>query len=245
MPSSTLLSPIMAAFPIVHDLAALFLDFDGTLVDIAPRPEAVTVPPDLPALLARLAGRLGGAVAIVSGRPLAQLEALLHVALPMAGDHGATLRLMPGAPLGPRNLPVPPADWLICAEALAASFPGTWVERKAYGFVLHYRLAPQAAEIARAGLERMAADQDDFVVMPARMAWEVKPRAVSKGTAVTELMAQPAFAGRRPVFIGDDVTDEAGFEAARAAGGLGLRLQDAFGTPAALRAWLAQVSSTP
>jgi len=245
VPSSTPLPPIMAAIPIVPDLAALFLDFDGTLVDIAPRPEAVTVPSDLPALLARLAGRLGGAVAIVSGRPLVQLEALLHVALPMAGDHGATLRLMPGAPLGRRNLPVPPADWLICAEALAAGFPGAWVERKAHGFVLHYRLAPQAAEIARAGLESMTAAQDDFVVMPARMAWEVKPRAVSKGTAVAELLAQPVFAGRRPLFIGDDVTDEAGFEAARAAGGLGLRLQDAFGTPSALRAWLAQVSSTP
>jgi len=235
----------MPAIPIAPDLAALFLDFDGTLVDIAPCPEAVTVPPDLPALLARLAGRLGGAVAIVSGRPLTQLEALLPVALPMAGDHGATLRLGPGAPVKGRDLPVPPPDWLSRAKALAAGFPGALVERKAHGFVLHYRLAPEAADIARAVLERMAAAQDDFVVMPARMAWEVKPRAISKGTAVAELMAQPVFVGRRPIFIGDDVTDEAGFEVARAAGGLGLRLQDAFGTPAALRSWLARLGSSP
>jgi trehalose 6-phosphate phosphatase len=233
----------MAVPPIAPDLAALFLDFDGTLVEIASRPDAVTVPHGLPLLLERLADRLGGAVAVISGRPLAQLEALLPIALPMAGDHGATLRLVPGAPARRRDLPLPPADWPSRAEALATGFPGVLVERKSHGFVLHYRLVPEAAAITGAALERMVGTQDDFVVMPARMAWEVKPRAVSKGTAVVELMAQPAFAGRRPVFIGDDVTDEAGFEAARAAGGLGLRLQDAFGTPAALRAWLARLGS--
>ena len=233
----------MAAIQIAPDQAALFLDFDGTLVDIAARPEAVTVPPGLPSLLARVSDRLGGAVGIVSGRPLEQVAALLPVALPMVGDHGATLRLSPSAPVRRRDLPVPPADWLDRAEALVAGFPGAAVERKAHGLVVHFRLAPEAAAIARTVLEHMIGIQDDFVVMPARMAWEVKPRAVSKGGAVVDLMAQPAFAGRRPVFIGDDVTDEAGFAAARAAGGLGLRLQDAFGTPAALRAWLEQLAS--
>ena len=234
---------VMAAPPIAPETAALFLDFDGTLVEIAARPDAVRVPPGLPGLLTRLAARLGGALAIVSGRTLAELEVLLPVALPMAGDHGATLRLVPSATACRRDLPVPPADWFCRAEALAAGFPGALVERKAYGFVVHYRLAPEAEGIARAVLERMVGTQDDFMVMAARMAWEVKPRAVSKGTAVLELMAQPVFAGRRPVFIGDDVTDEAGFEAARAAGGLGLRLQDAFGTPAQLRAWLWRLAS--
>ena len=233
----------MAAIQIAPDQAALFLDFDGTLVDIAPRPEAVMVPPGLPSLLARLSDRLSGAVGIVSGRPLEQIEALLPVALPMVGDHGATLRLSPSAPARRRDLPVPPADWPDRAEALVAGFPGAAVERKAHGFVVHYRLAPEAAAIARTVLEHMIGIRDDFVVMPARMAWEVKPRAVSKGSAVVDLMAQPAFASRRPVFIGDDVTDEAGFAAARAAGGLGLRLQDAFGTPAALRAWLERLAS--
>ena len=233
----------MAAIPIAPVMAALFLDFDGTLVEIAPRPEAVAVPPGLPALLDRLGRRFGGAVAIVSGRPLAQLEALLPVALPMAGDHGASLRLAPDAPPHLLDLPAPPPDWLLQAEALAAGFAGALLERKAHGFVLHYRLAPEAAGIARAALERMVATRDDFVVMPARMAWEVKPRAVSKATAVTRLMAQPGFAGRRPVFIGDDVTDEAGMDAAREAGGMGLRLQDAFGTPAGLRDWLARLDA--
>lgn len=233
----------MAADPIAPDQAALFLDFDGTLVEIAPRPDAVVVPPDLPALLSRLASRLGGAVAVVSGRPLAELEALLPVPLPMAGDHGATLRPAPGAPVERLPLPAPPEDWRDRAEALAAGFPGALVEGKAHGFVLHYRLAPEAGAIARAALEAMVGADGDFVVMPARMAWEVKPRAVSKATAVAGLMARPPFAGRQPVFIGDDVTDEAGMAAARAAGGLGLRLQDAFGTPAALRTWLARLEA--
>jgi trehalose 6-phosphate phosphatase len=228
----------MAAIHITPESAALFLDFDGTLVDIAPRPQAVMVPSDLPLLLTSLASRLGGALCIVSGRPLAQLEACLPVALSMAGEHGATLRLANAAQTRQRHLPTPPATWLCRAEALASGFPGALLERKAHGFVLHYRLAPEAATVARDMLERMVATCDDFVVMPARMAWELKPSAVSKGGVVVELMAEPPFVGRRPIFIGDDVTDEAGFDAARAAGGLGLRVQDAFGTPAALRDWL-------
>lgn len=231
----------MAADPLAPDQAALFLDFDGTLVDIAPRPEAVVVPPDLPGLLERLAARLGGALAIVSGRPLAELETLLPVPLPMAGDHGASLRPAPGAPVERLPLPAPPDDWHRAAEALAAAFPGALVERKAHGFVLHYRLAPEAGAVARSALEAMVGADGDFLVMPARMAWEVKPRAVSKATAVEGLMARSPFAGRQPVFIGDDVTDEAGMAAARAAGGIGLRLQDAFGTPAALRDWLGRL----
>lgn len=231
----------MAADPLAPDQAALFLDFDGTLVDIAPRPDAVVVPPDLPGLLRRLAGRLGGALAIVSGRPLAELEALLPVPLAMAGDHGATLRPAPGAPVERLPLPAPPDDWHREAEALAAAFPGALVERKVHGFVLHYRLAPEAGSVARTTLEAMVGADGDFLVMPARTAWEVKPRAVSKATAVAGLMARPPFAGRQPVFIGDDVTDEAGMAAARAAGGIGLRLQDAFGTPAALRDWLGRL----
>lgn len=233
----------MAADPLAPDQAALFLDFDGTLVEIAPRPEAVVVPPGLPPLLERLADRLGGALAIVSGRPLRELETLLPVQLPMAGDHGATLRPAPGAPVEHLPLPAPPEEWRTRAETLAAGFPGALVERKAHGFVLHYRLAPEAGAIARSALEAMVGTDGDFVVMPARMAWEVKPRAVSKGTVVAGLMARPPFAGRQPVFIGDDVTDEAGMTAARAAGGIGLRLQDAFGTPAALRAWLARLEA--
>ncbi len=232
----------MQASPIAPDRAALFLDFDGTLVEIASRPENVVVPPELPGLLERLAAGLEGALAIVSGRPLAQLEALLPTRLPMAGDHGAMLRLSPDAPVEALPLPSPPPDWLGAVEALAARYPGALVEPKAHGFVLHYRLAPEAGPPTRELLDDLIRDNGDFVMMPARMAWEVKPTSVSKATAVAGFMARPPFAGRTPVFIGDDVTDEAGMAAARAAGGMGLKLQDAFGTPAAFRAWLARLA---
>lgn len=228
---------------VTPDRAALFLDFDGTLVEIAPRPDAVVVPPGLPGLLERLAGRLGGALAVVSGRPVEEIEALLPVPIAVAGDHGASLRPAPGAPVERLALPTPPSSWRERAEELAAAHPGAMVERKAHGFVLHYRLAPEANDPARALLDDLIADNGDFVLMPARMAWEVKPTAVSKATAVAGLMARPPFAGRIPVFIGDDVTDEAGMAAARAAGGLGLKLQDVFGAPAALRDWLARLEA--
>jgi trehalose 6-phosphate phosphatase len=223
---------------VAPERAALFLDFDGTLVEIAPRPEAVVVPPDLPRLLDRLSSRFGGALAIVSGRPIEEIAAMLPVPLAIAGDHGATLRRTGTDPVERLPLPTAPAAWREQAEALAARHPGAMVEPKAHGFVLHYRLAPDAGGPGRALLDGLVAKDADFVVMPARMAWEVKPAAISKATAVTELMARAPFAGRMPVFIGDDVTDEAGMAAARAAGGLGLRLQDVFGAPAGLRDWL-------
>lgn len=233
----------MAAPPIAPETAALFLDFDGTLVEIAPRPDAVVVPPGLPGLLTRLAARLGGALAIVSGRPLPEIEALLPAPLPMAGDHGATLRRAPAA--APEHLPLPrhPPQWRRAAEDFAAAYPGALVEPKAHGFVLHYRQAPQAEAPARVMLQALLGPDIAFELLPARMAFEVKPRAVSKAGAVTGLMARPPFAGRVPIYVGDDVTDEAGMAAARAAGGIGLRLQDSFGTPAALRAWLARLEA--
>ncbi|WP_237215925.1 trehalose-phosphatase [Falsiroseomonas oryziterrae] len=233
----------MDASAIATGEAALFLDFDGTLVEIAPRPDAVEIPPGLPRLLMRLADRLGGALAVVSGRTIPELEAFLPIPLALAGEHGAAIRHIPGTVPERIALASPPPEWRERAQALALRFPGTLVEPKAHGFAVHYRLAPEAAAPIRALLETLIAGNARFELLPARMAWEVKPAAVSKGTAVATLLARAPFAGRRPVFVGDDVTDEAGMTAARAAGGLGLRLQDAFGTPAALRDWLARLAA--
>ena len=222
---------------------ALLLDFDGTLVEIAPTPASVVVPPDLPPLLARIAARLGGAVAIVSGRPVADLERFLPVPLPLAAEHGAVLRPDPTRPAESPALATTPPAWRERAAAWAAAHPGALVEDKTHGFVVHYRQAPAAGEAARALLERLVAqDPERFALLPAHMAFELRPRGASKATAVRALMARPPFAGRTPVFIGDDVTDEAGMAAAREFGGEGWRLQDAFGTPASLRAWLATLA---
>ena len=123
--------------------AALFLDMDGTLLDIAPTPDAVVVPPDLIASLCLLRDRLDGALAIVTGRPIAEVDALLKSApYAIAGEHGSTLRNAPGAEETHLALPIPPSEWLSAAEAIAARHPGTMVERKSRGFVLHYRAAP-------------------------------------------------------------------------------------------------------
>ena len=228
--------------------AALFLDFDGTLVEIAPRPDAVQVQPGLPRLLQRIATGLNGALAIVSGRPLRDLDHFLPVPIAKVGDHGATLRPVPGQPPESPDLPRAPAAWRERAAALVERFPGTLIEDKEHGFVVHYRLAPAAGPVAKTLLDELLAGAPDggaFALLEARMAWEVRPRGASKGTAVRALMERAPFAGRRPVFIGDDVTDEEGMAAARGFGGLGLRLQDAFGEPEALRGWLARCAPVP
>ncbi|WP_235907531.1 trehalose-phosphatase [Siccirubricoccus phaeus] len=220
---------------------ALFLDFDGTLVEIAERPDAIRVPEDLPKLLHRLAAALDGALAIVSGRPLGDLIHYLPVPLPLAGEHGAALRPVPEEPPLRPDLPQPPAAWRARADALVAEYPGTLLEPKAHGFVLHYRQAPEAGAPAHALMASLVAeDPAAFTLLEAHMAWEIRPRGPSKASAVRALMAAPPFAGRTPLFIGDDVTDEEGMRACRELGGQGWRLQEAFGTPAELRRWLAR-----
>jgi trehalose 6-phosphate phosphatase len=217
--------------------AALLLDMDGTLIDLAATPDAVVVPPGLIATLHRLRGLLGDALAIVSGRPIAQVEALLGDApYAVAGEHGGAIRHAPRAP--PQRAPLPhlPPAALAAAEAAIAAHPGALLERKAHGLVLHYRQAPAAAAALRTTAEAIATA--GFTVMASSMAWEVKPAGIDKGSAVTALMARPPFQGRIPVFIGDDVTDEDGIRAAQALGGLGLRVPEVFGGPAGVRAWL-------
>lgn len=222
---------------------ALFLDFDGTLVEIAPTPDAVRVDPALPDLLARLHECLDGALALVSGRPLETLDAFLApVRLPAAAEHGVSLRAAADAVPEHVDVPSVPAAWRARAAALAAEVPGAIYEPKRHGFALHARRAPAAMPRFEAALRDLIADDDRFLLLPAHMAWEVKPRAADKGTAVAALMARAPFAGRLPVVIGDDVTDEAAIAAAEALGGAGLRVAEAFGDPAGVRAWLARLA---
>lgn len=223
---------------------ALLFDLDGTLIDLAPTPEAVVVPPGLLASLAALGVRLAGAVAIVSGRPVAQVTGLLGDVVPtVAGEHGAALRWRPGEAEERPPLPVLPADWPARAEAAVAAWPGALCERKAHGLVLHFRRCPAAGEALRRVAEVLAAEAPGaFVLVSAAMAWELRPRGVDKAGAVARIMARPPFVGRTPVYLGDDVTDEDGRRAARALGGLGLDVARDFGGPAGVRAWLADLA---
>ena len=219
---------------------ALLLDLDGTLLDFAPTPDAVVVPPGLPVALVRLERRLGGALAIVTGRPVAQIDALLPGLPAVAGEHGGAIRHTPDGPLERDDHPPVPGAWLATAEAVLAAHPGTLLERKAHGVALHFRRAPEAGPALRTLAEALLAQLPSHALLAGNMVWEVRPRGIHKGHAVRALMARPPFAGRTPLFVGDDVTDEDAIAAARAMGGIGLKVDETFGTPQGVRDWLAE-----
>ncbi len=206
---------------------ALFLDFDGTLAPIAPRPQDVVVPPWVRPALQALSGRLEGAVAIVSGRPLAQLDDFLApLRLPAAGAHGAEWRSASGRIT--RQLDDPPPTVMQAARVLVAAHAGLILETKPSGFSLHYRARPELEEECRgvlfAALAALPNASDVWQWLSDHCVFELKQRVVSKGSAVRALLAQLPFAGRQPVFVGDDVTDEDGILAVQAAGGFGVRV---------------------
>ncbi len=224
--------------------AALLLDMDGTLIDLAPTPDAVVVAPGLAEVLVALRTGLGGALAIVTGRPIETVDRLFGSAPgAVAGEHGGAVRRVPGAPVERPDLPALPAVWLEAAQALVAAFPGALLETKARGFALHYRSAPAAEPVFHAVLRALVAGSPGFQLLPAHMLWEVRPLGADKGRAVEWLMARAPFAGRLPVFIGDDVTDEDGMREARKLGGAGFRVDAAFGDPSGVRSWLARCAS--
>jgi trehalose 6-phosphate phosphatase len=223
------------------DRAALLLDLDGTLLDIAPTPDAVVVPPGLVDTLDCLRGRLGGAIAIVTGRTADFIDRLFgDGAFALGAEHGGTVRRLPGTPpqRADKHLAPPPDAWIAAAQRLADMHPGALMERKALGFTLHYRAVPEAGPLFRDALSAMLAGSPTFELLAGKLVWEVRPLGVDKGTAVRALMAGPPFTGRLPLFIGDDVTDEDGMRVARAMGGAGLQVALAFGSPGGVRAWL-------
>jgi trehalose 6-phosphate phosphatase len=201
--------------------AALFLDFDGTLVELAEAPDLIAVPATLPELLVRLADRLGGRVAILSGRALADLERHLGcTGFAMSGSHGLELRLPDG-----RILSHPPAVDLAEIRAAVARFaagrPGLLVEDKPAGIAVHFRQAPELEDEV-AGLLAELARRSNLVLQHGKRVVELRPHGADKGDALDALMAEPPFIGARPLFVGDDLTDEHGFAAAAALGGAGV-----------------------
>lgn len=205
---------------------ALFLDFDGTLVPIAPRPQDVQVPGWVLPTLQALSAERRGALAIVSGRPIAQLDAFLApLRLSAAGAHGAEWREAGGRI--ERQQAEPPQGVFACARALTERHVGLLLEPKASGLSMHYRARPELEAVCRDALVAALAAAPDAAAwewLYGHCVFELKQRSVSKGSAVRTLLARPAFAGCRPVFVGDDVTDEDGIRAVQAAGGFGVRV---------------------
>jgi len=238
-------------FPVIDpEKDALFLDLDGTMIDIAPHPDDVVAPRRLIECLARLNEQLSGAVAIISGRPIAAIDALLApLLLPAAGVHGAEIRFEQGQKSVHRVAPAIPSGvrWLL---APLANVPGVVIEDKTVAIAVHFRQAPAAAERVREIVELAvgAHETDELTIVPGKCVYEIKHARFSKGTAVAEFMERPPWTGRRPVFVGDDVTDEAAFAVLPKWHGKGLAVGEdrpgaraRFKSAAEVRHWLASL----
>jgi trehalose 6-phosphate phosphatase len=223
---------------------ALFLDFDGTLVEIVERPDAVAVDPALPEILTRLQERLGGALAIISGRPITFLDSRFRPHLfDIAGLHGLEHRI--GGRLSECDPEKHPQlrDMAARLDEIVAPKKGVLIEDKGCSVAIHWRLAPQekdfALATAHAAIEALGSD---YRVQHGKAVAEILPAAAGKGKIIEHFLHEEPYRGRRPIFVGDDLTDENGFKTVNAHGGLSVRIgagdtiaRERLGTPSDLR----------
>lgn len=243
---SATLSSLTAPPRLDTELDALLLDFDGTLVELACEPDAVIVPPNLTDLLRTVSAGLGGALALVTGRPLDFIDDRLGWSMPFAaGVHGLEIRGAPSALLSEQAYQALEQ----MRSGLSEVDPRLTVEDKGLSISFHFRKRPEMATYAKQlAVAIVAGSANTLVALSGKMVVELKPAAADKGTAVTALMSQHPFAGRRPIFIGDDLTDEAGFAAVECYGGVGVlvghrsptRARHLLNSVAATRYWLRQ-----
>jgi trehalose 6-phosphate phosphatase len=218
------MATLLDAPPPLSATDALFLDLDGTLAPIAPRPELAAIPARTLAALDRLASLLDGRIAVVSGRHLGEIRQLTDRRIPvLAGVHGLERQV------GGTTTRAAPAPGIAPAAAAltdyAAARPGVLLEDKQLSVALHYRLAPGCADEALALAFALAAEHG-LSVQTGKMVVELRTPGADKGAALAAIMADPPFAGSRPWFVGDDDTDEAGFAAAAEHGGAGILVGD-------------------
>ncbi len=233
---------------------ALFLDLDGTLIDIAPTPDAVIIPSDLKPLLTDVSARLGGALAIVTGREVKFIDKIVGDAVgAIGGTHGGEMR-MPD-----HTTRLTAGNWLTPAlteivRQLGNDHPALVIEEKKLGIAVHYRMAPYLREEVKNRLGHAVNDADGSLILQrGRMVYEILPAQVNKGRAVESFLLADPFHGRKPIAIGDDITDEAMFAAAQEHGGLGIRVgmpdvptiaTHLLPNPRAVRDWIAKVFGT-
>jgi trehalose 6-phosphate phosphatase len=231
---------------------AILLDVDGTIVDLAPTPREVFVSGSLRHTLQRLLDRSGGALALVSGRPLKELDLLFApLRLPVIGGHGAEIRPAANGPVDSGKARPLRDEFKRRLATVAAAGPGIILEDKDYSLAIHYRLAPEKEQIIRDAVLAICEELEPATVevLPGKSVFEIKSTGFDKGTAVRELMMQAPFKGRRPIFIGDDTTDEAAFAVLPEFDGVGISVGRripgvalCFDKPHDVRTWLEQIS---
>jgi trehalose 6-phosphate phosphatase len=250
--AQTIMSESIPSLPAALNQFAILLDVDGTILDLAPTPREVFVSHTLRDTLARLWERTGGAVAFVSGRPVSELDLIFSpLQLPAIGGHGAELRTVAGGAAGaPRLPPLDPALKRRFA-AIAEAGPGIILEDKGYSLALHYRLAPHKESVVRAAAAKICSELEagSIELLPGKLVLEIKQTGCTKATAVRELMTYAPFSDRRPIFIGDDVTDLGVFAILPDFNGIGISvgrdvpgITARFDRPADVRRWLEQIS---
>ena len=236
--------------PLLEDCAFL-LDIDGTLLDLAPTPGAVVVPPGLAEALSGLHMRTDGALALVSGRSLADIDRIFNpMLLPAVGGHGAEMRMSVDSEADAVHAPPMDKDLKKRFAAISHLDPRIIVEDKGYSIALHYRQAPNWERAIYDAVAAIRADLPEapIDVLPGKSVCEIKKSGISKATGVKELLKHEPFAGRRPIFIGDDITDESvfaimpdlkgvSFSVSRHAHGV----DGFFAMPADVRHWLASL----
>jgi trehalose 6-phosphate phosphatase len=233
--------------PIDIARVAILLDVDGTILAVAATPHGVVVPPSLLRTLGALHARTGGALALVSGRLIENLDDLFApLELPCVGGHGVELRISGGAPIQRRHVALSPSIKKQVTAAVAVD-PRIIVEDKGSSLAVHYRLAPEQGQLIKnkiaAILDRAPAEKPEMLC--GKAVFEIKSPSFNKGIAVCELMRNPPFAQRIPLFVGDDVTDESVFAVLPALGGFGYSVgrevagvEGTFDGPQDVRDWL-------
>jgi trehalose 6-phosphate phosphatase len=231
---------------------ALFLDVDGTLLDIEDHPADVRADPALVEMLARISSGLGGAMSLISGRQIADIDRIFApVRFAAAGAHGSELRQHPDDPatIAESSLPAQILDGI---RTFVEQNPGLLLEEKRGGVSLHYRRAPHLERQCKAFVDKLMPEIDkDFRLIAGKMVLELAPIDHNKGAAISEMMRRDPFSGRRAVFVGDDVTDEDGFRAVNAIDGITIRVGGNRGSAAgyalpdvaAVRHWLESIES--
>ena len=229
----------------------LFLDVDGTLLELTDTPSQTAADPEIKSLLREVWERLGGAVALVSGRTIATLDQLFApLKLPSAGLHGVERRKAGGAVQGASFVDSQLDGARAAIKALVDANPGTLFEDKDRTLALHFRMAPQLADIMQRSIIDIAKPLGtNYHIQGGKMLFEIKPRGFNKATAIKAFMNESPFSGRKPVFIGDDLTDQDGFAMVEALGGItigvgdGVRGQFYFEDVKAVRRWLGGIAA--